>query len=786
MVAVTRFESTEVFDYRALQIIVDHWEALEVPQASRESYVVNGVEYSPIVILRSYLKNATPGDPHASIPVTYVCARGQTTGRKFAKHALSLQGMPRRVRHTLAGAVYNDIDMVNAHPVILQTICGRRGIPCDILAAYNANRDPLLEKIVRKNPGCDRAHAKKVVLAIMNGGARDYEELQYRPKWLEQFQREVAHIHARFLTESEYAPLVKASLAKKGSGYCNVAGSVCNKVLCAAENSILMACIDFVRGRGHSIDHVVLVFDGFMLPKASCDVPQAFLDAMSDAVFAKTRFRVKLICKEMDEPLSLEGFEPLPRYVAPKVSEDRIVTDDREASVIFGAMIADDVKMSVKRVFVRTFQNVWTCEPQQVQNMLVRTCTKADLYKMDDRSNLRPYSNNLLGARAIIAVTLANLQPDPSFSDRLWNSSIGKIFFQNGVYDFAQRSLRPDDPAIDMTTVRIDRPFPDRDPAKMAEVREKVLMSTLGTDEAVDCYLAHVARAMAGMIEDKQWLVLQGERASGKGCLETLNRATWTSQYVTTVNSDSFLMQAPGGDEAKKLSWLLDCEFSRMIFTNEITVNTADKKCKMNGNVIKGKLASGGDVLLARKNYVNEVEFRIQGRLFMMCNDLPPITPADAMETMHLVSFPFKYVDKLDENSLPFMRLRDNAIKAYCAEADTVAAYIHLVIDAYTDGPVEACASVLRDTAAFRQEGGDEWALMREYFVVTGVKSDVLSSINVASFLKTKGMNVTPQKARKRLEMMGAKYSENIMLDGHRVRGFRGVMIPKGNDLEEE
>lgn len=776
----SKFESTEIFDDRALRTIVDNWDALQVPPASRESYFINGVEHSPIVILRNYLRNAVPGDPHAAIKVTYVCAKGQTGGRRFAKNALSMQGMPRQVRHTLARDIYNDVDMVNAHPVILEQVCARRGIRCATLSAYNADRDALLAKIVRKNPGTDKAHAKKVILSLMNGGVRDYDDLEYKPRWLEAFQGEVANVHNSLLTDPEFAPFLKATLAKKGGGYANVAGSVCNKVLCAVENRLLMACVDYVKANGHSTSNVVLVFDGFMIPKQACPVTQDFLDAMSDHVHAVTQFRVKLIRKEMDEPLDLAGFEPLPRQVSAGVHEHRIVADDNEAASIFGAMIKDVVKVSYGRVFVRTWNNVWTFDPSEVRKMLIRTCTKADLYKTDDKGNLRPYSNNLGGAKAIIDVTLANIESDDSFSRRLWEASIGKVFFKDGVYDFAEGRFRADDLARDMTTVRIDRPFPVRDPARMAEVRERVLKSIVGTDEAVDCYLAHVARAMAGMFEDKHWVVLQGERGSGKGCCEGLNRCAWSSQYVTTVNSDSFLMQAmAGGDEAKKLSWLLDCEFARMIFTNEITVNTADKRNKLNGNVIKGKLASGGDMLMARKNYQDEVQFRIQGRLFMMCNDLPPISPADAMETMHMVSFPYQYVEKLDENSLPFMRLKDDSIKAYCALEDTVAAYIHLVLDAFKPTPVQACASVSKDTAAYRLEGGDEWTLMREYFTVTHVKADRVASSAVAEFIKAKGMNLTPQKARKRLEMMGAKFSENMIIDGRRVRGFIGVKLPE-------
>jgi parallel beta-helix repeat protein len=44
-------------------------------------------------------------------------------GRMFAKGALSLQSFPRAIRATLAHSFYYDIDMVNAHPVILSHLC---------------------------------------------------------------------------------------------------------------------------------------------------------------------------------------------------------------------------------------------------------------------------------------------------------------------------------------------------------------------------------------------------------------------------------------------------------------------------------------------------------------------------------------------------------------------------------------------------------------------------------------------------------------------------------------
>ena len=44
-------------------------------------------------------------------------------GRWYAINGLSLQSMNRRLRHTICGSKYQDIDMVNAEPNIIQHLC---------------------------------------------------------------------------------------------------------------------------------------------------------------------------------------------------------------------------------------------------------------------------------------------------------------------------------------------------------------------------------------------------------------------------------------------------------------------------------------------------------------------------------------------------------------------------------------------------------------------------------------------------------------------------------------
>jgi hypothetical protein len=780
--AVT-FSSKELFDRRALQIIVDNWEAIQIPPESREPWVVNGQVFSPVAIMSSYLRKAIPGHDCCLVPVTYISARDtKSGGRQFAKGAQSLQGMAREVRHTIAGKLYDDIDMVNAHPVILRQYCEKMNWPCPVLAAYVDDRDTLLAEITTGN-GCSRDHAKKVILALMNGGQKDYQALQVKPTWLERFQYEVACIQATMVIDPNNAELVKSVKAKKGQAYQNVGGSVCNHVLCALENKLLMACIDFLKDQGISIDNVVLVFDGFMLPKSGKDITAAFLKSMAKFVKKRTTYSISLSVKKMDECLDLTGFAP-----AKDENEPRACYNDREASDIFVTMIEGRVLACGEQIFALTNDRVWTRSPASVHKVMMSLCQKANIFKVDSNKNTVHYSSNLHGSETIVKLTKFHddFPNDPELKNNIFEKSIGKVFFKDGVYDFLEGRFRTETDD-DMTAVRIPRCFPKvRNEEKMKELWDRVFMTVFGTAELANFFLAHCARALAGMVLDKKWVVCQGERNCGKGVLSTLLENAW-GDYISIADSDSFLMERnSGGDVAKKLAWLLDCEFARVILTNEITVDRADKTRKINGAMIKGKLCSGGDTLLARKNYIDQLRFRLQGRLFMMCNDLPPVSPADAMETMHMIAFPNQFVDEITPDSMEFMKLKDDRIKAFCAERETCDAFICLVLDAFSDTSVVPPDCVKKETETYRAEGGDEWSMMKESFEVTRKAEDKISSTLVADVIRMKEANIGIQKVRARLQLMGARYSENVVIDGKRCRGFTGVKLTEEceRDLE--
>ena len=67
--------------------------------------------------------------------------------------------MPKNIR---------DNDMINCHPVILNYLCKKDNVDCNILKNYIENRELILSSF-----GEDRKIIKELFLSILNGGFKD-------------------------------------------------------------------------------------------------------------------------------------------------------------------------------------------------------------------------------------------------------------------------------------------------------------------------------------------------------------------------------------------------------------------------------------------------------------------------------------------------------------------------------------------------------------------------------------------------------------------------------------
>jgi hypothetical protein len=240
-------------------------------------------------------------------------------GRLYADKGLSMQSFPRCIRHTLAKTLegiplYHDIDMVNAHPVILLQLCQNQGWTAECLETYVHHREKELQSVALEF-SVNRETAKELFLRLMYGGsfyqwAKDCNQDRHVPTpFVATFQSELASImnqiweHKEFVGYRNISELqssnqdddtsVEALISKNEKARCM------SLAVQSIENQILMVMEGFFESRDYETS--VRVFDGLQLRAKKAKLPDHLLRECEARIQAATQFKIRLSEKAMDE-----------------------------------------------------------------------------------------------------------------------------------------------------------------------------------------------------------------------------------------------------------------------------------------------------------------------------------------------------------------------------------------------------------------------------------------------------------------------------------------------------
>jgi hypothetical protein len=286
---------TETFDADKLAFISNNPLKFKDQMRWRERYDQN----DPFKIIKKYLRRSR----HGKVQVDYRQNNGK--GRYCAMGSMSLQTIPREIRHTIARDFYYDVDMVNAHPVILSYLCKVYKFACPSLDAYISNREPLLKKVMEV-ANVDRDKAKQIYLALTNGGDKDFRDVKTPTKHMTEYKEEMLQLHRNFANKNQKDfEKAKAKRIKAGKDYNHEAGYM-NTLLCDMENILLMTMWEFFK----EPKTAVLCFDGIMLEKGKEYDVEGCIKYIEDK-FPSLKMGLKL--KGMDEPFDMTEFN-IPEY----------------------------------------------------------------------------------------------------------------------------------------------------------------------------------------------------------------------------------------------------------------------------------------------------------------------------------------------------------------------------------------------------------------------------------------------------------------------------------------
>lgn len=289
----------ETFDSNKLVYILNNEDKI------KEKYRDNARN---LPILENYFKQSKNGE----LKVEYYQNENDIYGRYMAKGSLSGQNMVREVRHTIFKDKYIDVDIKNCHPNIIVWLCKNMDINFNYLNHYIVNRDEVLQELVDINPNLTKDYMKSMILALNNGGEKDYKSI-VKNDFINQYKIEITTIRKQICSKlHKFTDKVKELNA--GNDF-NLEGKTMANICLLIENQILMIMMKYLKTK-FPVNHFknsILCFDGIMLRKESCLDIDIYIKEMEDIFIKNGLTNIKLSVKPLIS-LELPEYDPLVKY----------------------------------------------------------------------------------------------------------------------------------------------------------------------------------------------------------------------------------------------------------------------------------------------------------------------------------------------------------------------------------------------------------------------------------------------------------------------------------------
>ena len=157
--------------------------------------------------------------------------------------------LKKEIRNSIMLKNIKDIDMINCHPVILNYLCEKNNVDCNILKNYIEYRELILSSF-----GKDKKIVKELFLSILNEGFKDiYSGDKQINNYLKLFEQEIIRIQNYFyINDKRYLDI----------DY-NYKGKNLSRIILDIENQILQIMINYFISKNVNI--LTLEYDGLKI-----------------------------------------------------------------------------------------------------------------------------------------------------------------------------------------------------------------------------------------------------------------------------------------------------------------------------------------------------------------------------------------------------------------------------------------------------------------------------------------------------------------------------------------
>ena len=522
----------------------------------------------------------------------------------------SIQGLACEYRSLLLRDTTTDIDMKNAHPVILRYICKKHDIPCPLLEYYVNRRDEILAKWSSRGVG------KTAYLENTNNdkysGALATETPEVNAA-LRDYAKENKTIQKSLMAKREYADLV-ASIPDEKTWNRN--GSGMNRILCYYENIILGHCFHVMNAR--NIEVGVFMFDGLMgYGNHYADV------GLLTEIGAYVESQVPGLGMEWDYKKH-DTIHTVPADFDDTIADVFIPVEPLEIAMYLITQLKD--KLLRKNGELYMFHNHNWIQGDDAKYALAHhlyNTTYPDLLHQLKQRGGEHADKNLAKLNKYIqinqsSVITTKVMENLPVSKQEFNTNPYLLGFNNGVFDLrrpdtctAFRKAEPTDYITMSVGYDYIEPTPDNYPMEEVRTELDTFFETSVPNEADRQLLMEVLASALDGIAYEKFFMFNGGGGNGKGIIFNLMAEVLGEYCLTAKNAvlkDFAKANESSGD-------LLDLRAKRMILFDELG--------DLNNNVIKN--FTGGVAITARALYKGNETFKLSSTTIASYNQRPDI-----------------------------------------------------------------------------------------------------------------------------------------------------------------
>lgn len=671
-------------------------------------------------------------------------------GRLYVKGGLGLQGFPFDIRNPLLEKHYWDVDMENAHYILLERLASDWGLERESIKHYINNRSEELLKVSE-----DRSIAKTAFLKVAYGGNiklhNEYCEDGIAPDGdktlLFKIEKEMQNIVEHcWLKHPQYHKIVSKKPNPKFSLFA--------LILQTEERKCLLAMMDYFATQNRYIG--VLVHDGGALQKLKneTEFPSDLLPKCEEYILEKTGYKHRIIHKPYKHKFVMKTDGLL---------DSNIIVSDTFAAKEFAKIMGKNLVLDTGVVWA--FDNttgLWSCDPATIRRLITNCGLKLCWKQMGTLTvKTYDYAGSVRNTQNLLTKLPDVLPAQNGYFEERIASDVGKLLFLDGIFDFKTAEFTPRFDSSIIFRHSMPRKFPKRDTAKIQELHKIVFDEAFAEIDNANTLKHSLMRAAIGDYHRRVMIVGLGFTASGKGALQTLIKTAFGA-YCDTFDANSLVGKSYDLESSREMGWVLGIASRRFALSSEIKTRQDDgkrMKIAIDGNMLKRVVSGGTDPIKARKLHENDTTVMNKATMFMFAQELPNIDPPDdaVMNRLRVVNWSYSYVD---EPSKPYEKKRDVNILHKFSDPEFGDAFFWLMVDEYEDWRKKNFEEPVRpqielDARDEIAQEVDVTAVLLEKYEITKNPNDKVLFQEIEDYLKECGVVESNQKLGRLLGGLG-------------------------------